>query len=56
VWRDDNVIVFSMFENLFQVSADGGTLTPLTTLGEGATADLWHQYPAVVASNAVHGW
>jgi serine/threonine-protein kinase len=50
VWRDDNVIVFSMFENLFQISADGGTPTPLTTLGEGATADLWHQSPAVVPS------
>ena len=50
VWRDDNVIVFSMFENLFQVSADGGTPTALTTLGEGPTADLWHQYPAVVPS------
>ncbi len=48
VWRNDNVIVFSMFENLLQVSADGGTPTALTTLGEGATADLWHHYPAVV--------
>jgi len=50
VWRDDNVIVFSAFQNLFQISADGGTPAPLTTLGEGATADLWHQYPAVVPS------
>ena len=40
VWRDDNVIVFSAFQNLFQISADGGTPAPLTTLGEGATADL----------------
>ena len=36
VWRDDNVIVFSAFQNLFQISADGGTPAPLTTLGEGA--------------------
>ena len=50
VWRDDDVIVFSMFENLLQVAAAGGTPTPLTTLGDGATADLWHQHPAVVPS------
>jgi serine/threonine protein kinase/Tol biopolymer transport system component len=50
VWRADNVIVFSMFENLLQVPADGGTPTALTTLGEGSAADLWHQYPAVVPS------
>ena len=50
VWRNDNVIVFSMLENLLQVSADGGAPSPLTTLGEGATADLWHEFPAVVPS------
>lgn len=47
-WRDDDVIVFSAFANLLQVSANGGTPTPLTNLREGNVTDLWHHYPAVV--------
>jgi hypothetical protein len=42
--------VFSAFEHLMQVSADGGTPTPLTTLGTGDEADLWHHFPAIVPS------
>jgi len=49
-WRDDDVIVFSAFANLLQVSANGGTPTPLTNLTTGSVTDLWHQYPVVVPS------
>ena len=49
-WRPDGVIVFSTFENLRQVSADGGTSSPLTTIGEKGGGDLWHHYPIVVPS------
>jgi serine/threonine-protein kinase len=50
VWRDDDVIVFGTFERLMQVPAGGGTPTVITPLGEGAAADLWHHFPAVVPS------
>jgi len=46
----DNTIVFSAFENLLQVSADGGTPAPLTSLGDGDAKDLWHQFPLIVPS------
>jgi Tol biopolymer transport system component len=49
-WRDDDLIVFSAFANLLQVSANGGTPTPLTNLTDGGVTDLWHQYPAIVPS------
>ena len=49
-WREGDVIVFSAFVNLLQVSANGGTPTQLTNLSGGGPADLWHQYPAIVPS------
>jgi Tol biopolymer transport system component len=42
-WNRDNVIVFGTNEGIMRVSADGGTLTPLTRLEKGET---WHAFPA----------
>jgi serine/threonine-protein kinase len=50
VWHDDDIIVFGTFDRLMQVPAAGGTPTQLLPLGDGPTADLWHHFPAVVAS------
>ena len=49
VWRDDNVIIFSAFENLLQVSADGGTPTALTNI-DAASSESYHEFPQVVQS------
>jgi Tol biopolymer transport system component len=49
VWRDDNVIIFSAFENLLEVSADGGTPTPLTNI-DAASSESFHEFPQVVPS------
>ncbi len=46
-WRDDNIIVFSAFENLLQVPADGGTPQPLTTV-EPAQKESFHHFPLIV--------
>ena len=49
-WRPDGIIVFSTFQHLQQVSADGGSSSPLTTIGEKGGGDLWHHFPVVVPS------
>ena len=47
VWRPDDVIVFSLTENLRQVPASGGPVTDLTTLDPVKERAL-HQFPQLV--------
>ncbi len=47
VWRPDDVIVFSAFENLLQVPAAGGTPTALTTVNAAAN-ESFHHFPLLV--------
>lgn len=49
VWRPDDVIVFSAFENLLQIPASGGTPTALTTVNTAAH-ESYHQFPQLVPS------
>jgi Tol biopolymer transport system component len=48
-WRTDDLIVFSAFENLMQVPAEGGTPKAVTTV-DAARNESFHQFPQVVPS------